>query len=569
MIDLNPKHLVTIQHILSVHIPECEVRAFGSRVKWTAEDYSDLDLVAIGKKPLGARRMRQLKEAFEESDLPIRVDVLDWHTISDAFKDVIGEEYEVIKDRKSDERCDQPRNSCNNQSITIDESLLKSMPLGSPPSGWNVVRLADVTSFISTGATPRGGKNVYKSEGISLIRSQNVYDHEFSKDGLARIDNSAAYKLRRVNVKEDDVLLNITGDSVARCCIVPKWTLPARVNQHVAIIRTSDRLNSAFLQKYLSTPQVKAYVLGHDSGGTRKALTKAHIESFLVPLPLLFEQRRIANILGSLDDKIELNRQMNETLEATARAIFKSWFVDFDPVRAKMEGREPSGMDAETTDLFPSAFQDSPLGKIPEGWNVERIGNLVEIVKGRSYKSSELTESDIALVTLKSILRGGGYRPDGLKSYNGKFKPEQIITPGELVVSYTDVTQQAEVVGKPAIVRASNEYKTLVASLDLGIIRPLQSTVSARFLYYLFRSYDFQAHINGYATGTTVLHLSKDGVPSYRFALPTDAILRRFDSIVSPLFAKIEANENNSQIVAEIRDVLLPKLLSGEVGVPH
>ena len=225
-----------------------------------------------------------------------------------------------------------------NQSAKINKLLLKSLPLGAPPTGWEVVRLADVTSFISTGATPRGGKNVYKSEGVSLIRSQNVYDHEFSKHGLAHIDESAAYKLRRVDIQEDDVLLNITGDSVARCCVVPKWTLPARVNQHVAIIRTSDRLNSTFLQKYLSAPRVKAYVLGHDSGGTRKALTKAHIESFLVPLPPLGEQRRIANILGSLDDKIELNRQMNETLEAMAQAIFKSWFVDFDPVRPKMEG---------------------------------------------------------------------------------------------------------------------------------------------------------------------------------------------------------------------------------------
>ena len=290
-----------------------------------------------------------------------------------------------------------------------------------------------------------------------------------------------------------------------------------------------------------------------------------------IPHPNLSEaaQHAIAHILGSLDDKIELNRLMNETLEAMARAIFKSWFVDFDPVRAKMEGRKLVGMDADAAALFPSAFQGSPLGEIPEGWKVERIGNLVEIVKGRSYKSSELTESDTALVTLKSILRGGGYRPDGLKSYTGKYKPEQIITPGELVVSYTDVTQQAEVIGKSAIVQSSTEYETLVASLDLGIIRPLEPTVSVWFLYCLFRSHAFQAHINGYTTGTTVLHLSKDGVPSYQFALPTDAVLRRFNSIVNPLFARIEANENNSNILAQIRDVLLPKLLSGEVCVPY
>ncbi len=393
MIDLNPKYLETVQRILTEHAPECEVRAYGSRMTWTAKDYSDLDLAVVGSEPFSLRRMRQLKEAFEESDLPIRVDVLDWHVLSDGFKHVIAEEYEVIRQAKTAGECTNSKNT-QNQSAKINELLLKSLPLGAPPTGWEVVRLADVTSFISTGATPRGGKNVYKSEGVSLIRSQNVYDHEFSRDGLAHIDESAAYKLRRVDIQEDDVLLNITGDSVARCCVVPKWTLPARVNQHVAVIRTSDRLNSTFLQKYLSAPRVKAYVLGHDSGGTRKALTKAHIESFLVALPPLPEQRRIANILGSLDDKIELNRQMNETLEAMAKAIFKSWFVDLDPVRAKMEGREPVGMDAETATIFPSAFQDSPLGKIPEGWEVGTLGEIAQNVR-RSANVNQIDSSDV------------------------------------------------------------------------------------------------------------------------------------------------------------------------------
>ena len=236
-------------------------------------------------------------------------------------------------------------------------------------------------------------------------------------------------------------------------------------------------------------------------------------------------------------------------------------------MRAKMEGRELVGMDADTAALFPSTFQDSSMGKIPQGWRLEQIGNLVEIIKGRSYKSIELTESDTALVTLKSILRGGGYRLDGLKPYTGKYKPEQIITAGELIVSYTDVTQEAEVIGKPALVQASSEYKTLVASLDLGIIRPLEATVSVWFLYCLFRNHAFQAHINGYTTGTTVLHLSKDGVPSYQFALTTDAMLRRFDSIVNPLFARIASNENQSRTLSQLRDTLLPKLLSGEVSV--
>ena len=299
----------------------------------------------------------------------------------------------------------------------------------------------------------------------------------------------------------------------------------------------------------------------------RQRVMADSLRSFEFSLPSIEEQRRIAYILGTLDEKIELNRQMNEMLEAMARAIFKSWFVDFDPVKAKMEGRKPAGMDTETANLFPSAFQDSTLGKIPHGWAEEKIGNLVEIVKGRSYRSSDLEESDTALVTLKSIMRGGGYRPDGLKPYTGKYNPQQIIIPGELVVSYTDVTQEAEVVGKPAIVRGDEKYQTLVASLDLGIIRPLESNVSLWFLYCLFRERHFQSHIYGYATGTTVLHLSKDGVPSYQFALPPEKIRCLFDSIAKPLFAKIESNENESRTLTKIRDTLLPKLLSGEIRV--
>lgn len=328
-----------------------------------------------------------------------------------------------------------------------------------------------------------------------------------------------------------------------------------------------ELLNNTYLKFAMQAAFVQNQLKARATGTTVLGISQRELREVEIPLPSLSEQHRIAHILSTLDDKIELNRQMNETLEATARAIFKSWFVDFDPVKAKMEGRKPVGMDTETAALFPAAFQDSPLGKIPEGWEVEKIGNVVNIVKGKSYRSSELAESDTALVTLKSIMRGGGYRPDGLKPYTGTYKPEQVITPGELVVSYTDVTQEAEVVGKPAIVHEDERYQTLVASLDLGIIRPLESTVSVWFLYCLFRERHFQSHIYGYADGTTVLHLSKDGVPRYQFALPSEKLRRLFDLIAEPIFAKIESNENESRTLTQIRDTLLPKLLSGEIRV--
>ena len=533
MIDITPQHLETIQRILAEHVPKCEVRAFGSRVKWTAKDYSDLDLAVVGSETLSRRQLRRLKEAFEESDVPIRVDVVDWQSLSDWFKEVIAAEYKVIQRA---------------------EPIKENGQFGQIRRSWKTgsKAIADFVDIVMGQSPP--GNAVSGDIGIPLLNGPTEFGPHHPTPVQFTTD-------ARKIANPGDLLFCVRGSTTGRM----NWA-----DQKYAI----GRGIAAFRHRWADElqPFVRAVIefqlpelLAQATGSTFPSVSASQLAA--IPYPNFSEaaQHTIAHILGTLEGKIELNRQMNETLEAIARTIFKSWFVDFDPVRAKMEGRQPAGMDAETTTLFPSAFQDSPLGKIPEGWEVEQISNVVEIIKGRSYKSSELVESDTALVTLKSIMRGGGYRSDGLKPYTGKYKPEQIITPGELVVSYTDLTQEAEVIGKPAIVRGDEKYQTLVASLDLGIIRPLESTVSTWFLYLLFRSSDFHSHIYGYATGTTVLHLSKDGIPSYQFALPTEAIRRFFDSIVRPLFSKIESNESQSRTLSQIRDALLPKLLSGEL----
>ena len=193
---------------------------------------------------------------------------------------------------------------------------------------WTTFRLGEVCTKIGSGATPRGGSDVYLNSGhYTLIRSQNVYNEGFHHDGLAFIDEKHAAELSNVEVKTSDVLLNITGDSVARCCQVDPAILPARVNQHVAIIRPDNKkLNPLFLRYFLVSPEMQMQLLSWaGSGGTRNALTKGMIESLEVFAPEdIDEQRAIAHILGTLDDKIELNRRMNEMLESTARALFKS-----------------------------------------------------------------------------------------------------------------------------------------------------------------------------------------------------------------------------------------------------
>jgi len=305
---------------------------------------------------------------------------------------------------------------------------------------------------------------------------------------------------------------------------------------------------------------------GYNSGSAQPSLNRNFIHPVPVAVPPLLEQRANARILGTLDDKIELNRRMNETLEAMARALFQSWFVDFDPVRAKAEGRDP-GLPQPLADLFPARLVDSDLGEIPAGWEVYSLGELVETVKGRSYKSEELVESDTALVTLKSFARGGGYRPDGLKPFAGTYKREQIVKPGELVIACTDVTQAAEVIGRPAVVRGTVAYRTLVASLDILIVRPRHPSMTRAFLYFLGGTAAFVAHTYAHTSGTTVLHLAKEAVPCFRFAIPPPQLVEGFDSIARCFLDRIQAMEEESGTLAALRDALLPKLISGELRV--
>jgi type I restriction enzyme S subunit len=278
--------------------------------------------------------------------------------------------------------------------------MKRCLPIGSLPKDWKFVQLRGITHKIGSGATPRGGKEVYVPvrERYALVRSQNVFDRRFDTTGLVFISDEHAEQLKHVHLQEGDILLNITGDGITfgRSCIVPNHVLPACVNQHVSIIRVNKAVcDPGFLISYLTHPTVKTYIESFNSGGSRRAITKGHIESFLVPLPSLSEQRAIARILGSLDNKIESNRKMHTTLEAMAQAIFRSWFVDFDPVRAKMEGREPVGMDAETAALFPDGFEVVDGKEMPKGWDISPVGDIIELAYGKALKKEVRREGSV------------------------------------------------------------------------------------------------------------------------------------------------------------------------------
>ncbi len=300
------------------------------------------------------------------------------------------------------------------------------------------------------------------------------------------------------------------------------------------------------------------------------SLNQATIGRLPLTLPARYEQTKIADLLEALDHRITLLRETNATLEAIAQALFKSWFVDFDPVRAKAEGRQPEGMDATTAALFPDSFEESELGLVPKGWGIKSVAEVAEVVKGKSYTSKELAEQhDTALVTLKSFARGGGFRLDGFKPYTGSYKPAQVVVPGDLIIAYTDVTQAAELIGKPAIVIGVEDYQTLVASLDVGIVRPDIQKVSRQYLYGLFRTESFQSHTFAHTSGTTVLHLAKDGVGSYQFPCPPNEIIQSFSVITDALSERCQNNIDQVRNLTQLRDTLLPRLISGQLRLPE
>lgn len=185
------------------------------------------------------------------------------------------------------------------------------------PTEWRILPLMDLTDKIGSGATPRGGNSVYISDGVSLIRSQNVYDHHFDWSGLAHITEVDAERLSGVTVKSQDVLINITGDSILRTCVVDDAVLPARVNQHVAIIRARPGISSRFLHQYLVQESSKEKLLGNDAGASRPAVTKGHLESFLIACPPSSMMKLFDMTTKPLFDMVSMNNIEMRTLAAT------------------------------------------------------------------------------------------------------------------------------------------------------------------------------------------------------------------------------------------------------------
>ena len=405
-------------------------------------------------------------------------------------------------------------------------------------SHWPMMQLASITTKIGSGATPRGGKESYKEDGLTLIRSMNVYDYKFERSGLAFIDEMQAMQLSNVEVQKHDILLNITGASVARCCMVPSAIIPARVNQHVAIVRINPKLANPYFVLYaINSPNYKYHLLSLAQGGaTREALTKETIEGFQVPLPALSTQNKIATILSAYDHLIENNMRRIQILEEMAQRLYREWLVHF-----RFPGHEKSRL------------VESEMGLIPEGWSAKKLGDLAREVR-RSI-SIEQVAPETPYVGLEHIPR----RSIALHEW-GEARDVQST---KLRFDRGDI-----LFGKirPYFHKVSVAPIDGITSSDAIVIKAKRTEYYAVTLCCV-SSDAFVSEATQTSQGTKMPRANWNVLIKYPIALPPLPILSKFNDMILNVVNQIENLTMKNRNLRQTRELLLPKLISGEVDV--
>jgi type I restriction enzyme S subunit len=421
---------------------------------------------------------------------------------------------------------------------------------------WREVLLEDVAADVTVGHVgPMAAE--YVEQGIPFLRSQNVEPLRINDTDLKFITNEFHNRLKKSALSPGDVVIVRTGKPGA-CAVIPP-TLPVANCSDLVIVRCGDALDPRFLAYYVNSVAVH-HVNSHLVGAVQQHFNVGSARKMLMRLPDLPEQRAIDHILGTLDDKIELNRRMSETLEAIARALFKSWFVDFDPVRPKVEGRDP-GLPEGLADLFPACLVDSELGEIPKGWEVTSIGAVAEVIDCLHSKKPERRDSGLPLLQLVNI------RDDGLLDMTDTYLISEAdyrqwisrmeASPGDCVitnvgrvgaVSQIPAGQKAALGRNMTGVRCRRDFPFPTVLIEVLLSRAMKDEMTRKM-----------------DTGTILDALNVRNIPRLRFVRGTHDVLALFEKSSRPLRARMEALAAESRTLAALRDALLPKLISGEL----
>jgi type I restriction enzyme S subunit len=367
-------------------------------------------------------------------------------------------------------------------------------------------------------------------------------------------------------LKKDDLLFarrSLVAEGAGKCIVVAEVKEPTTFESSIIRARPNPHVVDSLFLYYLFNSPYGAYVLQTIRRQVAvSGITGTDLVELPVPLPPLAEQKAIAAVLGSLDDKIELNRRMNVTLEAMARALFQSWFVDFDPVRAKLDGREPVGMDSNSAALFPQYLDNSTLGIIPKGWQVNRISEVVEEVFDGPHATPPHVEEGPIFLGIKN-LTGSALALSDTRCISESDWPRwtKRVTPKPLDIVFSYEATLGFFALIPPGLRCCLGRR-------LALIRPRAEDGHSHFWFHQFIGPDFQRYLIQHSVqGATVDRIPLIQFPNYFVLNPPSALKEAFECRVAPLWAKIHTNAKQSRTLATLRDTLLPKLLSGELSV--
>ena len=411
--------------------------------------------------------------------------------------------------------------------------------------------------------------------GPFVVRTQDIITGVFRADQAARVsEETYNERIARGTPSRGDLLYSREGTYFGIAAEVPE-RMRVCLGQRMVLIRPKPILvDFRYLCRWLNSPVLASHIQGYRDGTVAERLNLPTIRALPVLVPPLAEQKAIAQILGALDDKIELNRRMNATLEAMARALFQSWFVDFDPVRAKLDlparslpvrgmqtgahavRRAPAGLDAETAALFPAKFQDSPLGPIPQGWTVQRLPDAIDVNPRRTLQTGTVAP----YLDMKNLPTQGHCADEVVDrefSSGTKFKNGDTLLARITPCLENGKTGFVDFLRNGAIGWGSTEY----------IVFDPKPPLPPQFGYFLARSDTLRAHAIQNMTGTS----GRQRVPSECFssfllAVPSPAVARQFGELTAPMMAEIKAHSDESRTLATLRDTLLPKLLSGKLS---
>ncbi len=421
------------------------------------------------------------------------------------------------------------------------------------PKNWQKDNLENLLDILidHRGITPKKLGGDWSASGIPALSAKNIKTGKIVNEQDIRFVSQKLYeKWMPEKLEDGDVLL--TSEAPLGELYFLKEKKDYVLSQRLFALRTNrKKLNSRYLYYYLQGSIGHQELLRRLSGTAAEGIRQAELRKINVEFPEhILEQEKIASVISAFDNKIEVNNKIAKNLEEMAQTIFKEWFVKFKfPGYEKVE------------------FVDSELGRIPKRWEVKKIKDIAKINKGLSYSSTEIDgrSNGLPMINLANFLRGGGFNPLGSKSYSGKYNQSHLVKPGDIIIAMTDLTSNREVIGHPARVPFYSHWDKILISLDACSVDTNELYIE--FLYYLMLRKDFSYKMASSANGTNVSHLSKSMIEDYIFVLPENSLIKKLQDFVGPIFNNVNKIEQENQKLAALRDLLLPKLMSGETRV--